>query len=168
MQYENVIFPHSVGFRCKNCGVCCRNQPPDINFNEEEKIRDKGFENFLEDPIDSNNRNISKKEDGSCFFLTKDNVCRIQDVKPGICVLDPFVIADFDPKTNRIFLGLNPLAAVNCRGVFVGELTNVEEIGKVAQTIVREIMEEIAKKTGLSIKDKKVASLTRELILDGS
>jgi hypothetical protein len=46
MQYENVIFPGSVGFQCKNCGVCCRDEPSDINLKEQQRIEAKGFVNF--------------------------------------------------------------------------------------------------------------------------
>jgi Fe-S-cluster containining protein len=56
MQYENVIFTDSVGFQCKNCGVCCRDEPPDINLKEQQRIETKGVVNFLEDPEDPRNR----------------------------------------------------------------------------------------------------------------
>ena len=166
MQYENVIFPDSVGFQCESCGVCCRDQPPDINFKEQKKIEAKGFVNFLEDPSDAHNRNIRRKKDGSCFFLTEENSCKIHDAKPAICILEPFIITDYDYKTNRIFLGLNPLAAINCKGTFTGEMTAPEEIGKAAQTIVRELLEMVARKTGLQVTDKKVASSTKKLLIN--
>jgi hypothetical protein len=41
-----------------------------------------------------------------------------------------------------------------------------EEIGKAAQTIVREFLEMVAEKTGLPATDKKVASLTRKLLIN--
>ena len=79
--------------------------------------------------------------------------------------MEPFIITDYDYKTNRIFLDLNPLAVRNCKGIFTGEMITPEEIGKAAQTIVREFLEIVAKKTGLPVKDKKVASLARKLLL---
>ena len=63
------------------------------------------------------------------------------------------------------FLDLNPLAVKNCKGIFTGEMIAPEEIGKAAQTIVKEFLEIVAKKTGLPVTDKKVASLTRKLLL---
>jgi Fe-S-cluster containining protein len=164
VQYENVIFPDSVGFHCKNCGVCCKDQPPDINLKEQQRIEIGGFVDFLEDPDDPNNRNIRRKKDGSCFFLTKENTCKIHDAKPTICIMEPFIITDFDYKTNRIFLSLNPLAIKTCKGIFTGEMSGVEEIGKAAQIIVKEFSEIIAKKTGRPVTDMKVASLTRKLL----
>jgi len=166
MQYENVIFPDSIGFQCKNCGVCCKDEPPDINLKEQQKIEDKGYTNFMEDPDDLHNRNIRRKKDGSCFFLTEKNNCQIHGVKPAICILEPFIISDYDDKTNKIFLTLNPLAAKNCKGIFTGEMIAPEEIGKAAQTIVNEFLEIVAMKTGLPIKDKKVASIARKLLLN--
>ncbi len=164
MQYENVMFPDSVGFHCKNCGVCCKDTPPDINLKEQQRIEAKGFVNFMEAPNDPHNRNIRRKKDGSCFFFTEENTCKIHDAKPSICILEPFIITDFDYKTNRIFVDLNPLAVKNCKGIFTGEMVAPEEIGKAAQTIVKESLEIVAKKTGLSVTDEKVAFLTRELL----
>jgi len=165
MHYENVIFPDTIGFQCKNCGVCCKNDPPDINLKEQHRIEAEGFVNFLETPNNPHNRNIRRKKNGSCFFLTKENTCRIHKVKPAICILEPFIITDYDYKTNRIYLGLNPLAVTNCKGIFTGEMNSAEEIGKAAQTIVKEFLEMVAKKTGLPVTDKKVATLTRKLLM---
>jgi Fe-S-cluster containining protein len=165
MHYENVIFPDNVGFQCKNCGVCCKDDPPDINSKEQHRIEAEGFVNFLETPNNTYNRNIRRKKNRSCFFLTKENACRIHKVKPSICILEPFIITDYDYKTNRIYLGLNPLAAANCKGIFTGEMNAPEEIGKAAQTIVKEFLEMVAEKIGLPVTDKKVASLTRKLLM---
>jgi len=148
-----------------NCGVCCRDDPPDINFKEQQRIEAKGFVNFLEDPNDPSNRNIRRKKDGSCFFLNEENTCKIHDVKPSICILEPFIIIDYDNRTNRIFVDLNPLAVKNCKGICTGEMIVPEEIGKAAQTIVKESLEIVAEKTGLPVTDKRVSSLTRKLLL---
>lgn len=164
MQYENVIFPDSAGFHCKNCGVCCRDNPPDLNLKEQERIEAKGFTDFLEAPNDPDNRDIRRKKDGSCIFFTEQNTCQIHDVKPSICVLEPFVIVDFDLKTNRIFVDLNPFAAKTCKGIIKGEMVVPLEIARAAQTIVKDCLEIVAAKTGLPVTDRKVALLTKELL----
>ena len=156
MHFENVIFPDSVGFHCKGCGVCCRAQPPDINLKEQQQIEAKGFVDFLEEPNNPKNRNIRRKKDGSCFFFSEENTCKIHDVKPSICSLEPFIITDFNPKTNRIFVGLNPLAAKNCKGICKGEMVAPEEIAKAAQTIVKECLEIVAAKTGLRLQIREL------------
>lgn len=166
MQFKNVIFPDSVGFQCKNCGVCCKNQPPDINSKEQQKIEAKGFTKFIEEPNNPHKRNIRRKKDGSCFFLTQENTCKIHDAKPSICILEPFIITDFDYRTNRIFLDLNPLAAKNCKGILTGKVNTIEEIAETAQNIVKEFSEILAKRTGLPVTDKKVVSLTRKLLVE--
>jgi Fe-S-cluster containining protein len=162
MQYENVIFPNSVGFHCRKCGVCCRDQPPDINSKEQQRIEAAGYKNFMQNPSDVNNRNIRRNRDGSCFFFTKENTCRINSIKPSICILEPFIITDIDLKTNEIILGLNPLALKECKGISEMESFNVEEIAKAAQSIIRDLSEIIVGKTGFSITDKRVASLTKK------
>jgi Fe-S-cluster containining protein len=131
---------------------------------EQQRIEARGFADFLEAPADPHNRSLRRKEDGSCIFLTEENTCKIQDVKPSICVLEPFIITDFDFKTNTIFVGLNPASAKTCMGVFCGEMVNPEEIGKSAQAIVQDCLEIVAAKTGLAVTDKKVASIARELL----
>jgi Fe-S-cluster containining protein len=120
--------------------------------------------NFLENPKDPGNRNIRRNEDGSCFFLTDENKCKIHTDKPLICVLEPFVITDFDYRTNTIFLTLNPLAAKNCKGIFTGDIIALKEIANAAQTIIKECSEIVAQKTGLPVTDKKVAFLTNKLV----
>jgi Fe-S-cluster containining protein len=165
LNFENVVFPDSVGFQCKSCGFCCKNNPPDTNLKEQGKIEAKGYKNFLETDA-AQAMTICRKKDGACIFLTEDNNCKIHDVKPSICRLEPFFIADYDDKTNRIFLELNPLAAETCTGIFKGELVAPREIALAAQEIVKEISEIAAEKLGLGVGDKKVAQLTREIIRD--
>jgi Fe-S-cluster containining protein len=159
-----VIFPDSLGFQCKGCGVCCRDQPADINLKEQQRIEAKGFVDFLEAPNDPSNRAIRRKPDGSCVFFTEENTCKIHDVKPSICRLEPFVIKDIDFKGNRILLALNPLAAKNCKGVCRGEMEASEDIERAARAIVEESLEIIAAKMGLPVGDRRVVSLTRELL----
>lgn len=119
---------------------------------------------FLEDPNDPSNRSIRRKPDGSCIFFTEENTCKIHDVKPSICRLEPFVIKDIDVKTGRIFLALNPLAAKNCEGVCRGKMEVSEDIARAAQVIVEESSEIIAAKMGLPVGDRRVVSLTRKLL----
>ncbi len=166
LNFENVIFPDSISFRCVNCGFCCRNEPPDINLKEQQKIESKGFENFLTPPVKAGDKNIRRKKDGSCFFLGKLNICKIQDVKPSICRLEPFIITKYDDKTNKIFLDLNPFAVKTCKGIFHGKMHVPEEIAKAAQATITDISEIIAEKTGLLVADKKVAALTKKIIAD--
>lgn len=165
MKFENVVFPDSVGFQCKNCGFCCKDNPPDVNPKEQQKIEAEGFKNFLDPFAEVGERNIRRTKNGNCIFLTKETTCKIHSAKPSICKLEPFVISDYDYKTGTIYLKLNPTAAKTCKGIFKGEMTSPKEIASAAQTIIKVISEIVAEKHGLGVGDKKVAELTRKIIL---
>ncbi|MFA7398182.1 MAG: YkgJ family cysteine cluster protein [Candidatus Bathyarchaeia archaeon] len=164
MQYENVIFLDSVGFLCRNCGTCCREQPPDISFKEQQRIQNAGYKNFMQESSVPNNRKLRRNKDGSCFFFSDQNTCKINYIKPSVCILEPFVITNFDYRSNKIFLKLNPLAAKNCKGILTKENVSIVEIGKAAQSIVQDVLEIVGQKTGLPVTDKKVGALTRKLL----
>ena len=165
LNFENVVFPDSVGFRCKNCGACCRVQPPDADASEQKLIKAMGFKDFVDKPDETGTSWIRRKKDGSCFFLGKDNRCAIYSVRPATCRLDPFTIADFDFERNRIELELNFPVACGCQGVFEGEMLPDEAIGKAAQAIVQKILAMAAKDLRLPVTDRKVASEARARIL---
>lgn len=76
--------------------------------------------------------------------------------------MEPFIITDYDPHTNRIFVDLNPLAAKSCKGLCKSEMIAPQEIGKAAQSIVKELKEIIAAKTGLAVTDMRVGLLARK------
>jgi hypothetical protein len=166
MNFENVVFPDSVGFRCKSCGSCCRLQPPDVDGAEQKQIEAEGFRSFLDHSGNSRVKWIRRKKDGSCFFLTEKNKCSIYDVRPAICRLEPFTIRDCDFERNIIELELNFPASCCCEGLCeeTGSLP-VEEIGRAAQAIANKILRLTAKDLGLSASDPRVASEVRARIL---
>jgi Fe-S-cluster containining protein len=165
LNFENVVFPDSVGFRCKNCGVCCRMQPPDVNIAERKQIEAKGFTDFLARPDGTGIMWIRRKKDGSCFFLKKNNRCMIYNVRPAICRLEPFTIVDYDYEKNRIELELNFPFSCGCEGVVDGEAMPLEAIGKAAQMMVEKILALTAKDLCLPVTDRKIASEARSRIL---
>jgi Fe-S-cluster containining protein len=165
LKFQNVAVPDSIGFRCRNCGACCRVQPPDVDKNEREQIEAKGFRDFLDRPDETGTRWIRRKNDGSCFFLGKDNRCTIYSVRPAICRLEPFTIVDYDYEKNRIDLELNFPSACGCEGVFEGETLSVEDIGRAAQVVVQKILALTAKDMGLPATDRKVPREARSRIL---
>ncbi len=165
MNFENVVFPDLVGFRCKNCGSCCKVQPPDVDASEQKQIKAKGFKNFLDRPDETGTRWIRRKKDGSCFFLGEDNRCSIYSLRPAICRLEPFTIADYDYEKNKIELELNFPTVCGCEGVFEGEILSLEVIGKAAQIIVQKIVEMTARDLVLPLTERKVLSEARSRIL---
>ena len=141
-------------------------QPPDVNKAERKKIEAKGFRVFLERPDESGIDWIRRKKDDSCFFLTKNNKCAIYEVRPAVCMLEPFTIVDFDYDENRIELELNFPFSTCCMGVCEeDEPLPLEEIGKAAQTLVAKILALTAKDLNLPITDKRVKSETRSRLL---
>jgi Fe-S-cluster containining protein len=165
MQYQNVVFPDAITFHCQGCGECCKNQPPDINPFEQQRIDAAGYTNYMENPADPNNRNLKRKSDGSCIFFTKENTCQINQIKPSICRLEPFIITDFNYEKNIIYLGLNPLAKKDCNGFAHGNRFAYEEIGKAAQTTVKDLYDLVAKNTGFLVTDKRIGALVKDLLI---
>jgi Fe-S-cluster containining protein len=139
-------------------------QPPDVDPSERKLIEAKGFRGFLESPDEAGLRWISRKKDGSCFFL-KENKCEIYDVRPSICRLEPFTIMDYDYERNRIELALNFPASCGCIGVSDGSVLPVEVIAKAAQVVVKKILALTARDMDLSVSDKRVTSEARARIL---
>jgi Fe-S-cluster containining protein len=139
-------------------------QPPDVDPSERKQIEAKGFRGFLESPDETGLRWISRKKDGSCFFL-ENNKCEIYDVRPSICRLEPFTIMDYDYERNRIELELNFPASCGCIGVSDGSVLPVEVIAKAAQVVVKKILALTARDMDLSVSDKRVTSEARSRIL---
>lgn len=160
-----MVFPDSVDFQCRNCGACCRLQPPDVTLAEQKQIEAKGFRDFLDCSDEKGILWIRRKQDGSCHFLTKDNKCAVYSVRPAICRMEPFTIKDYDYERNRIELELNfPFVCV-CEGVCEGEKLPLEVIGNAAQAMIQKILVATAKDLKLPVTDKRVASEARARIL---
>jgi len=141
-------------------------QPPDISKTEEKRIEAKGLKGFLGAPDENGVLWIQRKEDGACFFLTKENKCAIYPVRPQVCRLEPFTIVDYDYSKNKIEVELNFPFAECCVGTCdEKEVQPVQEIGRAAQILVQKILALTANDLGLSITDKKVHSETRSRLL---
>lgn len=159
-----VVFPSSVGFKCVNCGSCCRVQPPEVDLLEQKQIESNGLRGFLEAPDEAGLRWIRRKKDGSCFFL-ENNKCQIYDVRPAICRLEPFTITDYNYPQKRIELDLNFPSSCGCFGITEGGALPVEEIAKAAQAIVKKILALTARDLDLPVSDKRVSAEARARIL---
>jgi Fe-S-cluster containining protein len=141
-------------------------QPPDISQTEEKRIEAKGFKGFLGVPDENGVLWIQRKEDGACFFLTKENKCAIYPVRPQVCRLEPFTIVDYDYNKNKIEVELNFPFAECCVGTCdKKEIQPIQEIGRAAQILVQKILALTANDLGLPIADKKVHSETRSRLL---
>ena len=165
LRFENVVFPDHIGFKCKGCGRCCKEQPADVTAKELESIEAKGFSDFLDENDLTEPRLIRSRKGGGCFFLTEENGCQVHDVKPAICQLVPFVVTDWDYERDLIEVDLPP--DCDCPGICEVDL-QIETLAKSAQSFVRWIQGVIAKQENLPLNDPKVLSKTRQLIIKQS
>ena len=87
------------GFHCLRCGGCCRIRDGIVRVSDEEVSRIAAFLGMDErDFIDSetelapDRRGLVLKSlpDGACAYLTDENLCRINPVKPDKCRTFPF------------------------------------------------------------------------------
>ena len=85
-------------FICRRCGNCCRWEGI-VHYIPEEGARIADFLGITEDELIQNYTRLSAdrselvftdKEDGSCIFLTDDNLCLINPVKPHQCSSFPY------------------------------------------------------------------------------
>jgi Fe-S-cluster containining protein len=159
-----VVLPNSVGFKCKNCGVCCKIQPPEVDLNEQKQIESKGYQKFLTEPDEAGLRWIKRKKDGSCFFL-ENNKCKIHNVRPVICRLEPFTIVDYNYPEKTIELALNFPFSCACGGISEDGVINVEEVTQAAQAMMQKILDLTARDLELPESDKKVSAEARARIL---
>ena len=140
-------------------------QPPDVNVVEQRHIEKKGFRNFIDFVDEAGVLWIKRKNDGGCFFLTRENKCSIYDVRPSVCRLEPFTITDYDPEKNKIELALDFPFSCCCEGVCTVGAVPIDVIGKAAQVVMNKILELTAKEMGLPVNDKKVRFAARAKLL---
>ncbi|MCW3999426.1 MAG: YkgJ family cysteine cluster protein [Candidatus Bathyarchaeota archaeon] len=163
MQFENVVFPGGVGFRCKGCGRCCREQPADVTGEERQRIEKRGFTDFLDLCDLSEPRLIRSRKQGGCYFLTQANQCKIQGVKPAICHIVPFIVTDWDYTKNQIEVDLP--ADCDCPGINGTGQLPLEAISRAAQTYVHDTQKATAQQEHLPLDDPVVLSKTRQKII---
>jgi Fe-S-cluster containining protein len=86
-------------FECRMCGACCRIKDGIVRVSEAEIARiakylgmtDGEFiEKETELAPDRRTLMLRSRTDGSCVFLTGDNLCRINAVKPDKCGTFPY------------------------------------------------------------------------------
>jgi Fe-S-cluster containining protein len=140
-------------------------QPPDVDLIEQKRIEDKGFKDFLEEPDETGIQWIKRKEDDSCWFLTKDNKCQIYDVRPAVCRLEPFTIVDYDYENNTVELAPNFPFCEACSGFSEDGKVERAELVKAVQVLIGKILDLTADDMELPATDKRVHTETRSRLL---
>jgi len=86
-------------FKCQCCGRCCRIPDGIVRVSESEIARIAAFLGMTSDAFiaretelapDRRGLILKNTPDGACAYLTADNLCRINPVKPDKCQTFPF------------------------------------------------------------------------------
>ena len=86
-------------FHCRCCGACCRIKDGIVRVSDAEiaaiaaylQMSEADFiANEAELAPDRKSLMLKSRPDGSCAYLTKDNLCAINPVKPAKCRTFPF------------------------------------------------------------------------------
>ena len=81
-------------FSCRRCGACCRIKDGIVRVSDGEVKRIAAFLGMKEGDFiatetelapDRRSLVLKSRPDGSCAYLTTDNLCRINPVKPDKC-----------------------------------------------------------------------------------
>ena len=92
-------------FHCQMCGACCRIKDGIVRVSDAEIARIAAFlgmdepefiERETEVAPDRKSLVLKSRPDGSCVYLTDDNLCRINSVKPDKCRTFPFEWTNLD------------------------------------------------------------------------
>ena len=95
-------------FHCRRCGACCRIKDGIVRVSEAEVARIAAFLGMSEGEFieretelapDRKSLVLKSRLDGSCAYLTADNLCNINQVKPDKCRTFPFEWANADSAT---------------------------------------------------------------------
>jgi len=94
---------------CKKCGaLCCKVGGPNFTEKEMKRVLDKGFENHFFKVREGIYELKTRK--GFCPYLNSDNSCKIQEVKPILCICHP-VFPSFSGKKKYTLINC-PLAKI--------------------------------------------------------
>jgi Fe-S-cluster containining protein len=98
-------------------------------------------------------------------FLTRDNKCKIYEVRPAVCKLEPFTIVDYDYENNTVELAPNFPFSECCPGFSQDGKVNRDDIVKAVQVLISKILELTASDLELPKEDKRVYAETRSRLL---
>lgn len=140
--------------------------PGDLNEKEYQILISRGFKNFLDNEI-KNYKQIKRKEDGSCFFLSKDNTCSIYDIRPVDCRLPPFIIEDFNIFTMTIKIGIAKHFCKHTDNFSKGRLSTeiMKEITKSVNICLNDLLSDASDFLQLPINDKRVRIKVRNFVI---
>lgn len=95
-------------FHCRRCGACCRIRDGIVRVSDAEIAAIAAHLGMTEDDFiaretelapDRKSLMLKSRPDGSCVYLTEDNLCAINPVKPEKCRTFPFAWRNPDSAT---------------------------------------------------------------------
>jgi len=101
------------GFHCRRCGACCRIKDGIVRVSDAEIARIAAFLGLAEEDFidretevapDRRGLILKSRPDGACAWLSDDNLCRINPVKPDKCRTFPYEWTNDD--SHRICPGI--------------------------------------------------------------
>ena len=110
-------------FKCRMCGACCRIKDGIVRVSDAEIARIAAFlgmddaefiERETEVAPDRKSLILKSRPDGSCAYLTEDNLCRIKPVKPEKCRTFPFEWTNPDSTSVCPALAQTQISERNC------------------------------------------------------
>ncbi len=107
----------------------------------------------------------AEKTTTAVFSWVKTINVQVYEVRPAVCRLEPFTIADYDYENNKIELELNFPFSSCCPGICEKETLPVKEVAEAAQILIQKILELTAKDLDLQVTDKRVRAETRSRLL---
>ena len=115
----SVFWATMAGFECQCCGACCRIRDGIVRVSDREIARIAAYLGMREDDFiayetevapDRKTLMLKSHPDGACVYLTDDNLCRINPVKPDKCRTFPFEWTNAD--SHEICPGLGRASVV--------------------------------------------------------
>ena len=117
MEGERTAIAGLDGFICQRCGACCRIKNGIVRVSDAEISRIAAFLGMDENAFIADETELApdrvglilkSRPDGACIYLTDDNLCRINPVKPDKCRIFPHEWTNADSAEICAGLRLTP------------------------------------------------------------
>lgn len=147
MSLPIITLPAAERWDCHQCGACCRGTIVPLDEQDLRKLREQNWEQHPDfrgvsptAPLDRGGRQLARRADGSCVFLTADGRCRIHqefgaDAKPLVCRIFPLQLI---PQEKRAVLTVRrscPSAAADLGREVTEHLADAKTYAKEGQLL---------------------------------
>jgi lysine-N-methylase len=125
MSLPIITLPMAERWDCQRCGVCCRGSIVPLDEEDLGKLREQKWEEHpdyrgvaVTATLDRGRKQLARRADGSCVFLTDDGLCRIHqefglEAKPLVCRMFPLQLVPRDKQAVLTLRRACPSAAAD-------------------------------------------------------